>query len=145
MCASYRIAAQQKSVLAALHSLQQRDGGWALSLLDQGNRPQDSSWRRIRKQLKIAVKPPESDGCATGLVVLVLEEIGTSRQDPMLVHGLQWLEGHQGSDGSWRAESLNAKRDPQTDVGRFMSDAATGYAVMALEEARQQQRDAAHL
>jgi squalene-hopene/tetraprenyl-beta-curcumene cyclase len=138
-------AAQRKSVLAALHSLQQPDGGWALSLLDQGNRPQDGRWRRIRRQLKIALKPPESDGCATGLVVLVLEEIGTSRQDPMLVHGLQWLEGHQDSDGSWRAESLNAKRDLQTDVGRFMTDAATGFAVMALEESRQQQPDAAHL
>ena len=88
---------------------------------------------------------PESDGCATGLVVLVLEETGTSRQDPMVMHGLQWLERHQDSDGSWRAESLNEKRNPQTDVGRFMTDAATGYAVMALEESRQQQRDAAHL
>jgi hypothetical protein len=77
---------------------------------------------------------PESDGCATGLVVLVLEETGTSRQDPMVMHGLQWLERHQDSDGSWRAESLNEKRNPQTDVGRFMTDAATGYAVMALED-----------
>ena len=52
----------------------------------------------------------------------------------MLMAGLQWLERHQNSDGSWRAESLNARRNPQTDVGRFMTDAATGYAVMALEE-----------
>jgi squalene-hopene/tetraprenyl-beta-curcumene cyclase len=138
-------AAQQKSLLAAIQGLQRPDGGWALSSLDQGNRPQDSRWRWIRKELKIALKPPQSDGCATGLVVLVLEEIGTSRQDPMLVHGLQWLEGHQDSDGSWRAESLNEKRNLQTDVGRFMTDAATGYAVMALEESRQQQADAAHL
>ena len=138
-------AAQRNSLLAALHGLQQTDGGWALFSLDQLNRPQDSRWRWIRKQLKIALKPPQSDGCATGLVVLVLEELGTSQQDPMLVHGLQWLERHQGSDGSWRAESLNEKRNPQTDVGRFMTDAATGYAVMALEESRKQQRDAAHL
>jgi squalene-hopene/tetraprenyl-beta-curcumene cyclase len=57
----------------------------------------------------------------------------------------QWLERHQDSNGSWRTESLNAKRNPQTDVARFMTDAAAGYAVMALEEFRQQQRDAAHL
>src|SRR5271156_2989967 len=138
-------SAQRKSLIASLRSLQQPDGGWALSSLDQGNRERDSRWRWIRKQLKIAVKPPESDGCATGLVVLALEESGTSRQDPMLMHGLQWLERHQDSDGSWRTESLNAKRNPQTDVGRFMTDAATGYAVMALEESRQQQLDAAHL
>jgi hypothetical protein len=102
-------------------------------------------WRWIRKQLNIAEKPPKSDGCATGLVVLVMEKIGTGRQDPMLMRGLQWLESHQESDGSWRAESLNEKRDPETDIGRFMSDAATGYAVMALEESRQQQRNSAHL
>jgi squalene-hopene/tetraprenyl-beta-curcumene cyclase len=138
-------AAQQKSLRAALQGLQQPDGGWALSSLDQRNRPQDSSWRWIRKQLKIALKPPQSDGCATGLVVLILEESGTSRQDPMLMHGLQWLERHQNADGSWSAESLNEKRDPQTDLGRFMTDAATGFAVMALEESRQQQRYAAHL
>jgi squalene-hopene/tetraprenyl-beta-curcumene cyclase len=137
--------AQQNLLLATLQGLQQPDGGWALSSLDQGNRERDSRWRWIRKQLKITAMPPVSDGCATGLVVLALEESGTSRQDPMLVHGLQWLERHQDSDGSWRAESLNEKRNPQTDVGRFMTDAATGYAVMALEESRQQRRDAAHL
>jgi squalene-hopene/tetraprenyl-beta-curcumene cyclase len=134
--------AQGKSVLMALQSLQQPDGGWVVSSLDQGNRERNRRWRWIRKQLNISPRPPVSDGCATGLVVLVLEEIGTSRQDPMLMHGLQWLESHQDSDGSWRAESLNAKRDPQTDVGRFMTDAATGYAVMALEESRQQRNDA---
>ena len=132
-------------MLAALQNLQQPDGGWALSSLDPGNRERDRRWRWIRKQLKISLKPPESDGGATALVVLVLEEIGTSRQDPMLIHGLHWLESHQQPDGSWRAESLNEKRDPQTDVGLFMTDAATGYAVMALEESRQQQREAARL
>jgi squalene-hopene/tetraprenyl-beta-curcumene cyclase len=137
-------AAQRNSLLSTLQGLQQPDGGWALYSLDQGNRERDGRWQRIRKQLKIASKPPESDGCATGLVVLVLEESRTSRKDPMLVHGLQWLERHQHSDGSWQAESLNEKRNPRTDVGRFMTDAATGYAVMALEESRQQ-RDAAHL
>ena len=112
-------SARRKSLLAILQGLQQ-PGGWALSSMEQGNRPQDSRWRWIRKQLNIALKPRESDGCATGLVVLVLEELGTSRQDPMLMHGLQWLERHQDADGSWRAESLNEKRNPQTDVGRFM-------------------------
>jgi squalene-hopene/tetraprenyl-beta-curcumene cyclase len=136
---------QRNSLRATLQGLQQPDGGWALSSLDQGNQERNSRWRWIRKQLKIALKPAESDGCATGLVVLVLEESGTSRKDPIVVHGIQWLERHQNSDGSWRAESLNEKRDPQTDVGRFMTDAATGYAVMALEESRQQQRDPAHL
>jgi squalene-hopene/tetraprenyl-beta-curcumene cyclase len=47
-----------------------------------------------------------------------------------------WLEQHQEQDGDWRATSLNKQRDPQSDTGRFMSDAATGYAVLALEKAK---------
>jgi hypothetical protein len=54
----------------------------------------------------------------------------------MRKRGLKWLEDHQGKDGDWYAASLNKKRDPKSDVGRFMSDAATGYAVLALERAR---------
>ena len=77
----------------------------------------------------------------------------TTAQQNLLLTALQGLRQPDGGwalssldqGGSWRAESLNEKRNPQTDVGRFMADAATGYAVMALEESRQQQRDAAHL
>jgi hypothetical protein len=67
---------------------------------------------------------------------VALEESGMSSKDMMLTRGLQWLEQHQNKDGSWRASSLNEKRDPDSDIGRFMSDAATGYAVLALETAQ---------
>ena len=123
---------QNEALVARLESLQHRDGGWSLPSLVVA--PNLSRWQRLRTQLKLAVRAPQSDGCATGLVVLALEESGMSQQNPTLQRGLRWLVQHQNADGSWSAESLNKKRNPHTNVGLFMSDAATGYAVMALEE-----------
>jgi hypothetical protein len=47
------------------------------------------------------------------------------------VHGASWING---KEGSWVARSLNKWRVPWSNVGRFMSDAATAYAVLALTE-----------
>lgn len=118
-------------LIEKIDDLQLHDGGWALASLDQ--RPGlrhylVNHWRQISGTT-------ESDGCATGLVVLALEEKGVKQEDPALNRGLQWLEHHQRKDGSWWAISLNGPRDPNTDIGRFMTDAATGYATLALEDA----------
>lgn len=126
-------AAQRKTLLDAVQGLQQRDGGWILSSLDPQRQPAIGQWQRIKEDLVDLAKPAESDGYATALVAITLEEAGISRQDKMLRRGLEWLQQHQRKDGSWRSYSLNTRRDPQSDIGRFMSDAATAYAVMALE------------
>ena len=123
--------ADRTALLNDIRSHQQLDGGWNLSSLD----PQAGKSRlaQLKQWLIAFANPVESDGYATGLVVIALEATGMSRNDKTLEGGLTWLRNHQESDGSWRAYSLNARLDPESDVGRFMRDAATAYAVMALE------------
>jgi hypothetical protein len=115
---------QQEDLIKAVHAQQQADGGWrALSL-------EKRTWSDSSSQ------PTGSDGYATGLVVLALEASHTPGSEAMLKQGVQWLEANQQKSGQWLATSLNKQRDPDTDIGHFMSDAATGYAVLALQSAQ---------
>ena len=114
---------ERKVLLTAILSKQQADGGW--SLTDLG------SWKR---QDKTALET-RSDGYATGLTMLALEESGLARSLPQARCGLAWLERNQVPDvGKWNAWSVNLKRDPESYIGLFMNDAATGFAVLAIED-----------
>ena len=116
---------QVNALVADLNRLQHDDGGWSLGDL--------GSWKR-RDNTPLET---HSDGYATGLVVLVLEENALTSGQNSVARGLAWLEKNQdGTTGAWPAWSLNKNRDLNSDVGKFMSDAATSYAVMALEERR---------
>lgn len=111
---------QRKQLLDAVYDHQNTDGGWSLASL--------GSWKRKDN----SPQPTASDGYATGLVVLALE--GNNVQNAYLRLGLQWLASHQDpATGAWPAQSLNEARDPNTNVGKFMTDAATGFAALALE------------
>lgn len=123
--------ADRTKLIGEIADLQLRDGGWALSSLDEQSRKHEylDEWKRL-------TNTGESDGCATGLVVLAFEMIGAKQNEQVLQRGLEWLENHQSKTGSWWATSLNGPSDADSDIGRFMSDAATGYAVLALENAR---------
>lgn len=116
--------AQQKALVQALRGVQQEDGGFRTAGLDG------------RERVDHTPQPTASDGYATGLVALVLEAAGTPRNDPTLSRSLTWLAAHQQSNGAWTASSLNKERDPASDPALFMTDAATAYAVMALEGQR---------
>src|SRR5262249_23935413 len=86
------------------------------------------------KRLDGTPQPRESDGYATGLIVHVLQLAGLGRDHPGLAKGLAWLRGNQQPTGAWVSHSLNQRRDPETNAGKFMSDAATAFAILALED-----------
>ena len=118
-------AAQRGAVVTAAFAAQRTDGGWSTASLGPWKRrdasPADSS----------------SDGYATGLALVALEHGGVLRDDARMQRGLVWLEQHQDPAGMWRASSVNKARDPASDAGKFMTDAATAYAAMALAPARE--------
>ena len=115
--------AQQKSIMEEAIAKQQADGGFSLSSFVGG-------WKR-HDNTPLETK---SDGYATGVVTFVLKQAGMDHKQPALKRGLEWLAHNQEkADGRWLAYSLNKQRDLSSDVGRFMSDAATAYAVLALQ------------
>ncbi len=115
----------QQAIVDALLRAQQEDGGWSTATL--------GAWKRNDG----TPLDTRSDGYATGLVTLALESVAGMRTQPPVTRGLAWLVSHQDpATGVWVAVSLNKQRDPASDAGRFMSDAATAYAVLALTQAR---------
>ena len=75
----------------------------------------------------------QSDGYATGVIAFVLQQAGLPRDNAPVKRALSWLVQNQNkAEGFWPAWSLNKQRDPASDPARFMSDAATAYAVLAL-------------
>jgi len=125
---------QQNAIIEEALSQQQPDGGWRLASI---------TWRWKGWSVKSLLKrwlrgdgtplAHKSDGVATGLVTFVLEEAGVPGENVRLQRGLSWLTSNQNTaEGFWPATSINKRKSATSDTGRFMSDAATAYAVLAL-------------
>lgn len=125
-----------KKIIKELLNAQEADGGWSLPKLGK-----PGVWTSQGAYPDGAI----SDGYATGLIILALKRAaqpasGVSH-DPdtgaftrsARQRGIAWLETNQ-KDGTWPVHYLNKKRDPNTDTGKFMRDAATSFAILALTE-----------
>ncbi len=129
-------AERQKSITDEIMAKQQADGGWSLFSIsktwkDWGPSALAGNWKRHDGSLQDL----KSDGFATGLIVYVLRQAGLSKEDARLSKGRNWLIQNQNKqEGRWSATSLNKRRDPTSNVGLFMSDAATAYAALALSD-----------
>ncbi len=112
---------QRQSTIALTRARQHEDGGWSTAELGSYTRSD-----RTENDMR-------SDGYATALALLASQGAGVSPADPQIARGLAWLRRNQDRDtGRWIAVSPNKQRDPSSDPGKFMSDAATAYAVLAL-------------
>lgn len=111
---------QAQTVADELRSKQRPDGSFALARL---------MGKRARRK-----DPP--DGYATALATLAL---CTTGRDGEAVHaGRSWLEQHQRPDGSWPGRSVNTT---SRTAERYMTDAATAYAVLARQVCPTRQPD----
>jgi squalene-hopene/tetraprenyl-beta-curcumene cyclase len=126
---------QQRSLINEVTNQQQSDGGWRLSLLAWPKGWSVHSLARRQLRADWTRQQAQSDGYATGLIVFALRQSGVPAEDPRLKRGLSWLARNQSNEeGSWPSSSLTERRNPSSNVGHFMRDAATAYAVLALSD-----------
>jgi squalene-hopene/tetraprenyl-beta-curcumene cyclase len=112
--------AERTNLIDRLLDLQREDGGWSLPAL--------GTWVRNDR----TAQETTSDGYATALILHVAQTAGLSKSHVKVAKGLEWLNSNQTTTGAWRSVSLVKKRDLASHRGKFMSDAATAFAVLAL-------------
>lgn len=114
---------EQQQVVREALAKQNADGGWSFATL--------GPWK-YRNSENV---PTESDGYGTAFVVATLKGVARGEQRASLERGREWLRKHQrADDGSWQAESLNTDHPADSGEFLFMRDAATGWAILALDD-----------
>ena len=116
-------ASVRQGILADIWQKQQPDGGWTIASL--------GPW----KERETAPPASGSEAYATGIVALALQKGGVSRSDARLKRALDWLASHQDREsGAWLSQSMNKRYETGSMQIRFMNDAATAFASLALLE-----------
>ena len=116
---------ERKSLVVEVLSKQQPDGGWTTESLGK--------WMPHPK----APQSSGSSSYATAFVTYVLQKSGLSGSNKELGRALNWLKSHQDrQSGAWAATSMNKVFEADSMQIRFMQDAATAFAALALLESR---------
>ena len=103
-----------------LFSAQREDGGWVLPELG------DERWKRSDGK----EQSTEPDAYGTAFAVHVLAESGIATDDPRLSKARTWLKAQQRASGRWYT------RSPRRDNKHYISNAATSFALLALDPER---------
>jgi squalene-hopene/tetraprenyl-beta-curcumene cyclase len=115
----------RRPIMDDLWRRQQADGGWTMEAL--------GPW----KPHAAAPASTGSNAYATGLAAFVMQKAGVTASDPRLAKALAWLKANQDKqNGYWSADSMNKVFEPGSMQVKFMRDAATSFATLALLEAR---------
>jgi len=115
----------RQSIIDEALSKQQPDGSWKIADLGPWAAHPDA--------------PPamEADSYATAIAAFTLQQAGVPSSNAKMTRALAWLRSHQDPKGGyWPAVSMNKRREPGSMTAKFMQDAATAFAVLALSEPR---------
>ena len=114
-------AAERRALVDEVWKKQQADGSWTTDALGP---------------FQAHAKAPHMEGgsaYATAFTAYVLQQAGGDRPGPKLARALAWLRTRQNPEcGCWQSVSMNEQYDPCSIPARFMTDAATSYAVLVL-------------
>jgi hypothetical protein len=112
---------ERNQLITEVLKKQSRDGGWTIDSLGPWAPHPDAP-----QQLS------GSHPYATAFVVYVLRQSG-AKADGNIARAQRWLSTHQDPrTGAWFAPSMNKKYPEGSMESRFMQDAATAFATLAL-------------
>ncbi len=113
--------AERRAIVEEVWKKQQADGSWTMDSLGP---------------FQAHAHAPHVEGghaYATAFAAYVIGQAGGDAANPKLARALAWLRTHQDPDcGCWQAVSMNEQYDAGSMPSKFMADAATSFAVLAL-------------
>ncbi|MEO8594977.1 MAG: hypothetical protein ABI759_16780 [Candidatus Solibacter sp.] len=113
-------APERRAIVDKVWQAQQEDGSWTAAAMGPFTAH------------AAAPEAPGANAYMTAFAAYVMQQGGDSA-NPKMARALNWLRTHQDpATGSWLAVSMNKQFPTGSQQSKFMSDAATAFAVLAL-------------